>query len=290
MVRFWGKFPSTCAQLPLAIPIAKTLGKTSRFNSVFSVGWARKASATLWQAFLKYVACRGLIFCSGRGTVASFCRVWRFLFANRGFIASVCCFSSSFGLDTCIVNSWLVLGKVLDRGSKSCSGSRSSSSLDPGTSSTSVPSERSGVSEVSEGSEGSGRRLIGDLAGGEDADRLRFRWVGSGRVILSVLPWYRVGTGWVRSRRPVETCEAPATPCIFAIWVRIPCSPLHAVRQIGHGTSPAGWSSRVVYASVGCFLRICSNRFSYVAWQVGHLFGIVPLYIRRPAGWAGLAT
>lgn len=47
--------------------------------------------------------------------------------------------------------------------------------LDLGTFNTFILFKRSGVSKVSKGSEGSKQRLIGDLTGGEDANRLRFR-------------------------------------------------------------------------------------------------------------------
>lgn len=68
----------------------------------------------------------------------------------------------------------------------------------------------------------------------------------------------------------VDTVEVPLCPCILALCVRIPWSPLQAVAQVGHGVSPIGCSCNAVYLARGCFLRMWSSISAYLLLQVGH--------------------
>ena len=49
-----------------------------------------------------------------------------------------------------------------------------------------------------------------------------------------------LGLSWAQGLGKVEIWEAPVIPCILALWVLIPCSPLQAVWQIGQLARPKG--------------------------------------------------
>jgi hypothetical protein len=51
-----------------------------------------------------------------------------------------------------------------------------------------------------------------------------------------------LGSSWARGLGKVEIWEAPVIPCILALWVLMPCSPLQAVWQIGQLARPKGCS------------------------------------------------